>query len=74
MLGQNYTRRHNEVVKCINLFLANKYWINKTKRSRTHSVQEIYANVEIRVDTTVTTSPKQSENMPDIVIHDTKRI
>ena len=75
MLGHDYTRRHNEVVKCIHLFLCNKYGIKKSKRLRTHSVQEISANadVEIRVDTTVATSTKQSANRPDIVIHDKKR-
>ena len=69
MLGHDYTRRHNEVVKCIHLFLCNKYGNKKSKRLRTHSVQEISANadVEIRVDTTVATSTKQSVNRPDIV-------
>ena len=46
------------------------YW---RKRLRTHSVQEIYAYDEIRVDKTVETTTKQSENMPNIVIHDKKR-
>ena len=75
MLGHDYTRRHNEVVKCIHLFLCNKYGIKRSKRLRTHSVQEITANadVEIRVDTTIATSTKQSVNRPDIVIHDKKR-
>ena len=38
-------------------------------------MQEITANseVEIRVDTTVSTSTKQSANRPDIVVHDKKR-
>ncbi|KAL4721464.1 hypothetical protein ACJJTC_008354 [Scirpophaga incertulas] len=43
--------------------------------SRNHSVQEVNANndVEIRVDPTLATSPKQSANRPNIVIHDKKR-
>ena len=75
MLGYDYTRRHNEVVKCIHLLLCNKYGIKRSKRLRNHSVQEINANsdVEIRVDTTVTTTTKQSANRPDIVIHDKKK-
>jgi hypothetical protein len=75
MLGHDYTRRHNEVVKCIHLFLCNKYGIKRSKRLRTHSVQEISANadVEIRVDTTVATSTKISANRPDLIIHDKKR-
>ena len=75
MLGQDYTRRHNEVVKCIHLLLCNKYGIKRTKKLRNHSVQEINSNseVEIRVDTTVATSTKQSANRPDIIVHDKKR-
>ena len=75
MLGHDYTRRHNEVVKCIHLFLCNKYNIKRSKRHRSHSVQEITANadVEIRVDTTVATSTRQSANRPDIIVHDKKR-
>ena len=74
MLGHDYTRRHNEVVKIIYLFLRSKYGIKRSKRLRSHSVQEITANanVEIRVDTTVATSTKQSANRPDIIIHDKK--
>ena len=74
-MGYDYTRRHNEVVKCIHLLLCNKYEIKRSKRLRNHSVQEINANsdVEIRVDTTVVTSTKQSANRPDIVIHDKRR-
>ena len=75
MLGHDYKRRHNEVVKCLHLFLCNKYGIKRSKGLRTHSVQEISANanVEIRVDTTMATSTKQSANRPDIVVHDKKR-
>ena len=75
MLRHDYIRRHNEVVKHIHLLLCNKYGIKRSKCLRNHSVQEINANseVEIRVDTTVRTSTKQSANRPDIVIHDKKR-
>ena len=75
MLGHDYTRRHNEVVKCLHLFLCNKYGIKRNKRLRTHSLQEISANtnVEIRVDITMATSTKKSANRPDIVVHDKKR-
>ena len=49
--GPDYTRRHNEVVRCIHLFLCNKY--GRSIKIRLHFVQEILANmqVEIRVDT-----------------------
>jgi len=59
-------------VKCIHLFLCNKYGIRQAKRLRTHSVQEIAANAdfEIRVDTTVAISTKQQANRPDLVVID----
>jgi hypothetical protein len=75
MLGYFYTHRHNEVVKAVHFFLCNKYGLVRSKRIRTHSVQEINANddVEIRVDTTVDTSIKISANRPDIIVIDKKR-
>ena len=71
MLGHDYTRRHNEVVKCIHLFLCNKYGIKNS--IVLELIQEINKYAEIRVDTTVATSTKQSANRPDIVIHDKKK-
>ncbi len=75
MLGYDYIRRHNEIVKCIHLFLCNKYNIKRSKKLRNHSVQKITvnSNVEIRVDTTMATSIKQSANRPDIVIYNINR-
>ena len=51
------------------------YGIKRSKRLGSHSVSEVSSNaeVEIRVDTTVATSTKQSANRPDIVVHDKKR-
>jgi hypothetical protein len=45
MLGHDYTRRHNEVLKCIHLSLCNKYGL---KKLRPHSVQELYEISEIK--------------------------
>ena len=59
MIWRGYTHQHSEVVKCIFLFLCSNYVIKKSRRLRTHPVQEIYADVEIRVDTTVATSIRQ---------------
>lgn len=75
MLGYDYKQRHNEVIKCIHLFLCNKYGIKNNKRLRNHSVQEINANenVEIRIDTTVSTTTKQKNNRPDIIVLDKKK-
>ena len=58
MLSHDYTRRHNEVVRCLHLLLCNEFGIKSAKRMKTHSVQEIVGNdkVEIRVDTRIKTA------------------
>ena len=75
MLGHDYTRRHNEVLKCIHLSLCNKYGLKSSKKLRSHSVQEVVANenVEIRVDTRIKTDIKIQHNRPDLFVHDKKR-
>ena len=75
MLGHDYTRRHNEVLKCIHLSLCNKYGLKSSKKLRSHSVQEVVANenVEIRVDTRIKTDIKIQHNRPDIFVYDKKR-
>ena len=40
MLGHDYTRRNNEIVKCLHLFLCNKYGIKKSKKLRNHSAKK----------------------------------
>ncbi|KAF9761857.1 hypothetical protein NGRA_2372, partial [Nosema granulosis] len=72
MLGNDYTRRHNEVLKCIYLLLCNKYGLKSMKKLRNHSVQEITSNkyVEIRVDTFVKTDIKVKHNRPDLIVID----
>ncbi|KAF7684128.1 hypothetical protein TCON_0688 [Astathelohania contejeani] len=74
MLGYNYTRRHNEVLRCIHLLLANKYGFKKSKKLRTHSVQEVMENerAEIRVDTRIKTDILIKNNRPKIFIYDKK--
>ena len=75
MLGHDYTRRHNEVLKCIHLSLCNKYGLKSSKKLRSHSVQEVVANenVEIRVDTRIKTDIKIQHNRPDLFVYDKKR-
>ena len=75
MLGHDYTRRHNEVLKCIHLALCNKYGLKSSRKLRTHSVQEVVANanVEIRVDTRIKTDIKIQHNRPDLFVYDKKR-
>ncbi|TBU01613.1 hypothetical protein CWI36_1301p0010, partial [Hamiltosporidium magnivora] len=57
MLGHDYTRRHNEVLRCIHLLHPNRYKFRSSKRIRSHSIQEIFDNeyAEIRVDTRIKT-------------------
>jgi hypothetical protein len=75
MLGHDYTRRHNEVLKCIHLTLCNKYGLRSSKKLRSHSVQEVVANdnVEIRVDTRIKTDINIQHNRPDLFVYDKKR-
>ncbi|TBU11092.1 hypothetical protein CWI38_1390p0010, partial [Hamiltosporidium tvaerminnensis] len=75
MLGYDYTRRHNEMVRCLHLLLLNRYKFKSSKRIRSHSVQEILDNefAEIRVDTRIKTDVKIRNNRPDIFILDKKQ-
>ncbi|TBU15418.1 putative Dcp1-like decapping protein, partial [Hamiltosporidium tvaerminnensis] len=75
MLGDDYTRRHNEVVRCLHLLLINRYKFKSSKRIRSHSVQEILDNeyAEIRVDTRIKNDVKIRNNRPDIFILDKKK-
>jgi hypothetical protein len=71
MLGHDYTRRHNEVLKCIHLSLCNKFG---PKKLRSHLVQEVVANenVEIKVDNQIRSYIKLQHNRPDLFVHDKK--
>ena len=75
MLGHDYTRRHNEVLKCIHMTLCNKYGLRSSRKLRSHSVQEVVANenVEIRVDTRIKTDIKIQHNRPDLFVFDKKK-
>ncbi|KAF7674356.1 hypothetical protein TCON_2735 [Astathelohania contejeani] len=65
---------HNEVLRCIDLLLANKYGFKKLKKLRSYSVQEIMENErdEIRVDTRIQTDILIKNNRPDIFMNDKK--
>ena len=75
MLSHDYTRRHNEVVRCLHLLLCNEYGIKSSKRMKTHSVQETVANdkAEIRVDTRIKTDIRVGHDRPDIFVKDKRR-
>ncbi|KAM0680287.1 hypothetical protein GINT2_001673 [Glugoides intestinalis] len=51
MLYHDYTRRHNEVVKCLHMLVSNKYNITpkSRKRIRGYSVQEVMANDRLNI-------------------------
>jgi hypothetical protein len=75
MLGHDYVRRHNEVLRCIHLLLCNKYGLKCAKKLRSHSVQMVVANdeVEILVDTRIKTSIKVQHDRPDLFVYDKKK-
>ncbi|KAL6120363.1 hypothetical protein NUSPORA_02917 [Nucleospora cyclopteri] len=75
MLAFDYTRRHNEIVKCIHLLIRLRCGLKSFKKIRNHSVQEIVCNkeVEIRVDNRITTNVKIQCNKPNVFIYDKKR-
>ncbi|KAI5148113.1 hypothetical protein ENBRE01_3047, partial [Enteropsectra breve] len=75
MLYYDYTLRHNEVIKAIHLMICNRYNITNNKHLRTHSVQHLYTNdeVDIRIDTRITTDINIANNKPDVFIYDKKR-
>ncbi|KAF7683742.1 hypothetical protein TCON_1063 [Astathelohania contejeani] len=74
MLGHDYTRKHNEVLRCIHLLLANKYGFKKSKKLQTHSVQEVIENErdELWVDASIRTDILIKNNRPDIFIYNKK--
>ncbi|TBU13806.1 reverse transcriptase, partial [Hamiltosporidium tvaerminnensis] len=69
MLGHDYTRRHNEVIRCLHLLLLNRYKFKSSKRIRSHSVQGILNNeyAEIRVDTRIKTDYDLLANELEII-------
>ncbi|KAL6120507.1 hypothetical protein NUSPORA_02757 [Nucleospora cyclopteri] len=75
MLAFDYTKRHNEVLRCIHLLMCLRYGLKSSKKIRNHSVQEIVCNedVEIRVDNRIKTNVKIQCNKPDLFIYDKRR-
>ncbi|TBU11755.1 hypothetical protein CWI38_1052p0010 [Hamiltosporidium tvaerminnensis] len=65
MLGHDYTRRHNEVVRCLHLLLSNRYKFKSSKRIRSHSVQQFLIMI--------ITDVKIRNNRPNIFILDKKK-
>ncbi|KAL6120643.1 hypothetical protein NUSPORA_02590 [Nucleospora cyclopteri] len=74
-LAFDYTRRHNEIIRCIHLLMCLRYGLKSSKKICNHSVQEIVCNedVEIRVDNRIKTNVKIHCNKPDLFIHDKRK-
>ncbi|KAL6121353.1 hypothetical protein NUSPORA_01742 [Nucleospora cyclopteri] len=74
MLSFDYTKRHNEVLRCIHLLMCLRYGLKLSKNIRNHNVQEIVCNedVEIRVDNRIKSNVKIQCNKPDLFIYDKK--
>ncbi|KAL6120364.1 hypothetical protein NUSPORA_02915 [Nucleospora cyclopteri] len=75
MLAFDYTRRHNEIVRCIHLLMYLRYGLKSSKKIRNHSVQEIVCNeeIEIRVDNRIKIKVNIQCNKPDLFIYDKRR-
>ncbi|KAL6120420.1 hypothetical protein NUSPORA_02856 [Nucleospora cyclopteri] len=71
MLAFDYTRRHNEIVRCIHLLMWLRYSLKSSKKIGNHSVQEIVCNEE--VDNRIKTNVKIQCNKPDLFIYDKRR-
>ncbi|KAF7679672.1 hypothetical protein TCON_2526 [Astathelohania contejeani] len=72
MIEHNYTRRHNEVLRCIYLLLTNKYSFKKTKNYDLTQSQEGMKNekAEIRIDTMIRPDILVKNNRLNIFIYD----
>ncbi|KAL6122349.1 hypothetical protein NUSPORA_00589 [Nucleospora cyclopteri] len=75
MLSFDYTKRHNQILRCIHLLMCLRYGLKSSKKIRNHSVQEIVCNedVEIRVDNRIKTNVNIQCNKPDLFIHDKRK-
>ncbi|KAL6122016.1 hypothetical protein NUSPORA_00970 [Nucleospora cyclopteri] len=60
MLAFDYTRRHNEIVRCIHLLMCLRYGLKSSKKIRNHFEQEIVCNkkIEIRVNNRIKTNER----------------
>ncbi|KAL6120553.1 hypothetical protein NUSPORA_02697 [Nucleospora cyclopteri] len=70
MLSLDYTKRHNEILRCIHLLMCLRYGLKSSKKICNHSVKEIVCNedVEIRVDNRIKTNVKIQCNKSDLFL------
>ncbi|KAG0435685.1 hypothetical protein DMUE_4596 [Dictyocoela muelleri] len=67
-----YSDRHDQMLKCIHLYLCNKYGISKINKISMHKMHKVMKNenVEIRCDLPIQTKNKVKINKPDILVID----
>ncbi|KAG0436791.1 Retrovirus-related Pol polyprotein from type-1 retrotransposable element R2 [Dictyocoela muelleri] len=67
-----YSDRHDQMLKCLHLFLCNKYKITKLNKISLHKLEKVVKNemVEIRCDMQIETKNKVRYNKPDILVID----
>lgn len=72
MLAHDYTRRHNEVLKCLHLTACRTFGFTRNKKLKTHSVSSLLDNDRARiiVDSPILTDTQIRCNKPDMVIFD----
>ena len=72
MIGYDYKKRHNAVVRCIHFLMTKRYGLNKNKKLHGYKVESIVANnrVKIKSDITIKTRNPIEANKPDLMIHD----
>ncbi|EKX73433.1 reverse transcriptase domain containing protein [Theileria equi strain WA] len=71
-LAFDYTRRHNEVLKCVSLHLCRMFNLIKRKKIKGYVMQETVTDGtnELRIDTAVKTDARITNNRPDIQLYD----
>jgi len=75
LLKTDYSKRHDEVVRCLHFMYAKKYGLNKSKRLKNYKVPEVISNDRVRIKSdrrVITENENISENKPDLLIHDYK--
>ena len=72
MLAHDYTRRHNEVLKCLHLMACRTFGFSRNKKLKTHRVSSLLDNerAQITVDSQILTDTRVRYNKPDMVIFD----
>ena len=70
-----YTRRHDEVVKCVSMMISKRYGFTNTKAIRSYKIKSIQENEKCKlwIDEKIKTDVKLRNYRPDIVAIDKKK-